>query len=206
MAGQASTAVTRICAFALLFLTLALSAGCDKFGRTPPFKLADLTGAGFGRDFELTDHDGQKRRLADFRGKVVAVFFGFTHCPDVCPTALLELASVAKQLGKDADRLQVLFITVDPERDTPAVLSKYVPSFNPGFLGLYGDAEATARVAKEFKIFYQKQPGTAPGSYTVDHSAGTYIFDQRGRLRLFAGHGQGAAALVHDIRILLQAP
>ena len=128
---------------------------------------------------------------------------GFAQCPDVCPTTLSELAAVAKQLGQDAERMQVLFVTVDPERDTPEVLRQYVPSFDPRFLGLYGDAEATARVAKEFKIFYQKQPQKNAGNYSVDHSAGTYIIDPQGRLRLYARYGAGAPALLHDIRILL---
>ena len=141
---------------------------------------------------QLTDHNGKPRTLADFQGKVVVLFFGFTHCPDVCPTTLGELAMVMKELGKDADRVQVLFVTVDPERDTPEVLPQYVPAFDPSFLGLYGDAEATARTAKEFKIFYQKQP-LPGGGYSIDHSAGTYIYDQQGRLRLFAPYGAGRA-------------
>ncbi len=186
----------------LLLCAALLLAGCDKSGPAPQFKLADVTGANFGKEIALTGHDGKPRTLADFRGKVVVIFFGFVHCPDVCPTALAELAMVAKELGKDADRMQVLFVTVDPERDTPEVLRQYVPSFNPAFLGLYGDAEATARTAKEFKIIYQKQPSKT-GDYSVDHSAGTYILDQQGRLRLFAQYGQGAPALLHDIRILL---
>ena len=191
-------------AFGLLLLAAFLLAGCDKSGPAPQFKLTDVTGANFGKEIALTDHNGKPRTLADFRGKVVVIFFGFTHCPDVCPTTLAELAMVAKELGKDADRMQVLLVTVDPERDTPEVLRQYVPSFNPSFLGLYGDAKATARTAKEFKIFYQKQP-LKSGDYNVDHSAGTYILDQQGRLRLFAQYGQGAPALLHDIRILLQS-
>jgi len=165
--------------------------------------LTDITGAGFGRDFQLTDHNGKPRTLADFKGKVVVVFFGYTHCPDVCPVTMSELASVANELGKEAERLQVLFITVDPARDTPEILSKYVPAFNPTFLGLYGDADATARTAKEFKVFYQKQP-LPNGAYSMDHSAGSFIFDPQGRVRLFAQYGQRAQALLHDIRILLQ--
>ena len=185
-----------------LWLLAALIAGCDSSPK-PSFQLTDITGAEFGRDFQLTDHTGKPRTLADFRGRVVAIFFGFAHCPEVCPTALGELASVANELGKDAGRMQVLLITVDPERDTPAVLSQYVAAFHPGFLGLYGDADATLRTAKEFKVFYQKQP-LPGGSYSVDHSAGTYIYDTAGRLRLFAGYGQGAPKLLHDIRLLLQ--
>jgi len=191
-----------LAAFALLFA--ALIAGCDFSSKTPKFQLTDLTGAEFGRDFQLTDHTGRPRALADFRGKVVVIFFGYTHCPDVCPTTLGELAIVANELGKDADHMQVLFITVDPERDTPALLAKYAPAFNPDFLGLSGDADTTARTAKEFKVFYQKQP-LPGGGYSVDHSAGTYIYDAAGRLRLFAGYGQGAPKMLHDIRLLLQA-
>ncbi len=183
-------------------LLAALMTGCDSSPK-PPFQLTDLTGAEFGRDFQLTDHHGKPRTLADFKGKVVAIFFGFAHCPDVCPTALAELAGVARELGKDAARMQVLLITVDPERDTPAVLSQYMPAFHPDFLGLYGDADATTRTAKDFKVFFQKQP-LPGGGYTVDHSAGTYIYDTAGRLRLFAGYGQGAPKLLHDIRLLLQ--
>lgn len=195
----------RLIASGLLLLAALLSAGCDKPAPPPKFELTDLTGANFGKELALTDHNGKPRTLADFRGKVVVLFFGFTHCPDVCPTALAELALVAKALGKDADRMQVLFVTVDPERDTPEVLRQYVPSFNPSFLGLYGDAEATARAAKEFKIYYHKQP-VPGGDYSVDHSAGTYVLDQQGRLRLFAQYGRGAPVLLHDIRILLGTP
>ena len=193
--------MTRLATVAL-WLLAALIAGCDSSPK-PAFQLTDLTGAEFGRDFQLIDHTGKSRTLADFRGKVVAIFFGFAHCPEVCPTALGELANVADALGKDADRMQVLLITVDPDRDTPAVLSQYMPAFHPDFLGLYGDADATARTAKEFRVFYQKQP-LPDGGYTVDHSAGTYIYDTAGRLRLFAGYGQGAAKMLHDIRLLLR--
>jgi protein SCO1/2 len=190
---------------ACLALILALvCAGCDTTNRGTAFELTDITGADFGRDVRLTDHNGTPRTLADFKGKVVAVFFGYTHCPDVCPVTLGELSVVARELGKDADRLQVLFITVDPERDTQADLSQYVPAFNPAFLGLYGDAEATARTAKEFKVFFQKQ-AVSGGGYSVDHSAGTYIYDTAGRLRLFATYGQGAAKILHDIRLLMAA-
>lgn len=185
-------------------LLMALSAGCGRSER-PAFELTDITGAEFGREVRLTDHNGTPRTLADFKGKVIVVFFGYTHCPDVCPVTLGELAIVARELGKDAERMQVLFITVDPERDTPAILSKYVPAFNPTFLGLYGDADATLRTAKEFKVFFQKQAASG-GGYSVDHSAGTYIYDKEGRLRLFASYGQGAPKMLHDIRLLLQAP
>jgi protein SCO1/2 len=188
--------------FLLAIAFSALLWGCGPAPEKPQFQLTDVTGAGFGRALDLTDHDGKPRTLADFRGKVVTVFFGFTHCPDVCPTTLAEMAQVMKALGPDADKVQVLFVTVDPERDTQAVLKQYVPAFHPSFIGLYGDADATARAAKEFKVFYQKQPAKN-GGYSVDHSAGTYILDREGRLRLFAQYGQGAPALLHDIRLLL---
>lgn len=190
-------------AVALLLGLAAAVTGCDWPPKPPEFNLSDVTGAEFARDFRLTDHAGKPRSLADFKGKVVVVFFGYTHCPDACPTTMGELALTMKELGKDADRLQVLFITVDPERDTPAVLSKYVPAFHPAFLGLYGDAEATTRTAKEFKVFFQKRP-LPDGGYSVDHSAGSYIFDTAGRVRLFAQYGAGAQPLLHDIRLLLQ--
>ena len=186
----------------LCALAAACLAGCGERPQAPKFRLTDVTGANFGKELNLTDHDGKPRTLANFRGKVVTVFFGFTHCPDVCPVTLAEMAQVVRELGPDGSRVQVLFVTVDPERDTQQVLKQYVPSFNPTFLGLYGDAEATARVAKEFKIYYRKQPAK-DGHYSVDHSAGTYILDPQGRLRLFAQYGAGAPAILHDIRILL---
>jgi len=186
----------------LLVALVAALGGCGRKPEAPAFQLTDLTGAPYGRELALTDHNGRPVTLADFRGKVVTVFFGFTHCPDVCPTTLAEMAKVMQELGPDADKVRVLFVTVDPERDTPELLRRYVPSFHASFLGLHGDAEAIARTAKEFKIFYQKQP-LPGGGYTVDHSAGTYIFDRQGRLRLFAQYGRGGAAILHDIRILL---
>ncbi len=190
--------------FAALLTGLAITlAGCGGQGEKPVFKLTDVTGASFGKTLELTDHNGQRRTLADFKGKVVTLFFGFTHCPDVCPTTLVEMANVMKELGGDAGRVQVLFVSVDPERDTVEVLKRYVPAFHPSFLGLTGNADEIARAAREFKIFYQKQklPG---GGYTMDHSAGTYILDSEGRLRLFAQYGAGAPTLLHDIRQLLK--
>lgn len=178
----------------------ALLAAC-----APKFQSSDITGAAFGRDFRLNDATGKPRTLADYRGKAVVIFFGYTNCPDFCPTTLAQLAEAMKQLGPDADRVQVLFVTVDPERDTPDLLSKYVPAFDPRFIGLYGDAAATERTAKEFKIVYQKQPGPTPGTYTMDHSAGTYIFDPQGRLRLYVSYGQGPDVFAHDLRELLKA-
>ena len=170
---------------------------------SPGFVNTDVTGAEFGRGFDLTDHHGQPRTLADFRGKAVVVFFGFTQCPDVCPTTLSEMAQAMVALGARADQVQVLFITLDPERDTRELLAQYVPAFDQRFLGLFGDAQATTRVAREFKVFFQKVPGSTPGSYTLDHTAGSYVFDPEGRLRLFIKHGQGPAALVGDLGRLL---
>lgn len=180
---------------------LAVLAACAPSG--PKFQNVDVTGADYGRDFHLIDHHGKPRSLADFRGKVVVIFFGYTQCPDVCPTTLAELAEVMKALGPQADGVQVLFVSVDPERDTPVLLANYVPRFDPRFLGLTGDPQAIAATAKEFKVFYQKVPGQTPGSYTMDHTAGSYVIDREGRLRLFVKHGQGGAALVHDLKLLL---
>jgi len=186
----------------IVLLACALAAGCAP--DAPKFLASDVTGTTFGRDFALTDHNGKPRTLADYRGKVVVLFFGYTQCPDVCPTTLTELAEVMKRLGPDATKVQVLFATIDPERDTADLLSHYVPAFDPSFVGLYGDADATARTAKEFKIFYQKQPGPTPSTYSMDHSAGTFVFDPQGRLRLYVGYGQGADVFTHDIRELLR--
>ena len=191
--------LTRACAAALCALWLAACGPAE-----PKFQGSDVTGVSFGRDFHLTDHNGKPRALADFRGKVVVMFFGYTQCPDYCPTTLSELAAAMRLLGPDASRVQVLFVTIDPERDTPELLSRYVPAFDPGFLGLYGDAAATAEVAKEFKVLYQKQPGPTPGSYSMDHSAGTFLFDPQGRLRVYETYGCGPEVYAHDIRALLQ--
>ena len=187
--------------FGLVFAAFALG-GCGGSGTS--FRNTDITGADYGRDFALTDHTGKPRTLADFRGKAVVMFFGYTRCPDVCPTTLAELKAVKEQLGEDGKRLQVLFVTVDPERDTQKLLANYVPAFDPSFIGLYGDSAATARVAKDFRVFYQKSPGKTPESYTVDHTAGSYVFDPQGRLRLFVRHGN-AANLAADVRVLLNA-
>lgn len=183
-----------------LACALSLAACQDR----PEFRNTDVTGADFAQDFSLTGHDGKPYTLADFRGKAVVIFFGYTQCPDVCPTTLAELAEVMKALGPDAARVQVLFVTVDPERDTRALLAQYVPAFDSRFLGLYGDAAATERTAKAFKVFYQKVPGSAPGIYTVDHTAGSYVYDPRGRLRLFVKHGTGPEPIAHDLRLLLE--
>jgi protein SCO1 len=174
--------------------------------QAPKFRNTDITGADFGKVLELTGHDGKPRTLADFRGRAVVLFFGYTHCPDICPTTLADMAGVMKQLGKDAERVQVLFVTLDPERDTPAVLGQYVPAFDARFLGLYGDLAATQRAAKEFKIFYEKRAASAPGAYTIDHSAQSYVIDPQGRLRLFVRQERIAGDLAGDLRALLGQP
>ncbi|QRX83767.1 SCO family protein [Glaciimonas sp. PAMC28666] len=176
---------------------MTLSPQSSKFINT------DVTGLGYARDFALTDHTGKPRTLADFKGKVVVVFFGYTQCPDVCPTTMAEMSSAMKELGPLADKVQVLFVTVDPERDTQALLAQYVPAFDPRFLGLYGDQAATEKVAKEFRVFYQKVPGKTPGSYSFDHTAGSYVFDPQGHIRLFVRNGQGPDPIAHDLKILL---
>ena len=195
------TALARCAGALLLAATLALAA-CGP--AEPQFRSADITGTTYGRDFALTDHNGKAVTLADYRGKAVVLFFGYTQCPDVCPTTLSELAAAIEKLGPAAKDVQVLFVTVDPERDTPALLAQYVPAFNPSFVGLYGDAAALERTAKEFRIVYQKQEGREPGSYTMDHSAGTFVFDPQGRLRLYVGYGQGADVFAHDLAELLR--
>jgi len=181
----------------LSFLLASCGGGAQKFNNV------DITGAAYARDFALTDHTGTPRTLADYRGKVVAIFFGFTQCPDVCPTTLTDMAQVKKQLGKDGDQLQVLFITVDPERDTQAVLARYVPAFDASFVALRGSVEQTAITAKEFKVFYQKVTGKTPTSYSIDHTAGTYIIDRKGNVRLFVRLEQGVEPLVEDLKRLL---
>ena len=188
----------RAFAFAVAWLALA---SCAPHGQQ--FQSSDVTGSSFGRDFALRDPDGKERTLADFRGKAVVVFFGYTQCPDVCPTALAELAQVKKSLGKDGDKLQAVFITVDPERDTPQVLKAYVGSFDPSFVALRGTPEQTAAAAKDFKVFFAKTPGKTPDSYTVDHTAGTYLFDPQGHVRVFERYGGGAEVLTADVKALL---
>ncbi len=164
----------------------------------------DVSGAEYARNFELTDHNGQTRKLQDFAGKVVVMFFGYTQCPDVCPTTLSEMAEVKKALGQDGDRLQVLFVSVDPERDTPELLKNYMANFDPSFLALYAPAPKLAELAKEYKIYYKKVDGKSPSSYTMDHSAGSYVYDTKGKLRLFTRYGAGPKGLTEDIRILLK--
>jgi protein SCO1/2 len=166
------------------------------------FTSTDITGAPWGRDFRLTDHNGVPRQLADFKGKVVVLYFGYVHCPDMCPTTLADMAAVVKKLGNDGDQVQGLFITIDPKRDTPKVLAQFVPAFNPHFLGLYADETTTEALAGDFKIFYHAQTADIKGNYTVDHSGGLFIFDPKGRLRLFVGGPRDVAAIAADVRTL----
>ncbi|HMQ74182.1 MAG TPA: SCO family protein [Rubrivivax sp.] len=189
-------------------LTLALAsafiAGCDRApGAGPAFKAIDVSGADFGRELALPDAEGRPRSLADFRGKVTVIFFGYAQCPDVCPTTLAELAEARRALGRAGQDVQGVFVTVDPERDTPEMLKAYVASFDPSFVALRGSPEQTREAAKAFKIFYARVPGKTEGSYTVDHTAGAYVLDREARLRLFTRHGTGAEALVHDLKLLL---
>ena len=168
------------------------------------FSSVDVTGVDYAKNFELTDHNGQTRHLPDFAGKVVVMFFGYTQCPDVCPTSMAELAEVKKALGKDGDRLQGLFVTVDPQRDTPELLKGYMANFDPTFLALYTTPEKLVDLAKDYKIYFKKVEGKTPTSYTMDHSAGSYVYDTKGKLRLFTRYGSGPKALTDDIRILLE--
>ena len=167
------------------------------------FRGVDITGADYAKDIPLTDHNGKARHIQDFAGKAVVVFFGFTQCPDVCPTSLQELAEVKKMLGKDGDRLQGIFVTVDPERDTPELLKSYMANFDPSFLALSGSPTQLAAVAKDFKIYYKKVDGKTPTSYTMDHSAGSYVYDTAGRLRVYHRYGSGTQALAADVKALL---
>lgn len=191
--------------FRSLFIAvlLVLLAACSP---KPEFKNIDITGStSFGKDFSLLDPDGNIRTLADFKGKVVVMFFGYTQCPDICPTTLTEMQQVMALMGPQSDKVQVLFVTVDPERDTAAILKQYVPSFDPRFLGLRpADQAALEKVTKDFKIYYKKVPGSSPGSYTIDHTAGSYAFDPEGRLRLYIKHAQGPETLAHDLKELLK--
>ena len=183
---------------------LSLLTACDQpGGKHPTFKGVDLTGAEYARTLNLPDQNGQPRTLGDFKGKVLVVFFGYTQCPDVCPTTMAELAQVKKSLGPDGERVQGIFVTVDPERDTPDLLKAYLAGFDPSFVALRGSEEQTKAAAKEFKVYYAKVPGKAEGSYTMDHTAASFIFDTQGRVRVFSRYGAGAQALADDIKILL---
>ncbi len=186
----------------LFFLLLVVfMTGCEKSRLPSPFHASDIGAMFTQADFRLTDHNGKPRTLADFRGKVVVLFFGYTHCPDICPTTLADMALMMRKLEKDADKVQVLFITVDPERDKPELMAKYVPAFYSSFLGLYGDEQATAQAAKAFYVAYLKQP--TKSGYNMDHSVGTFLVDPQGKVRLRAPQGQSADWLAEDIRLLL---
>jgi protein SCO1/2 len=190
----------------VLLVVLCLVCVACGFGQEPAesqFVGTDVTGAAFGEGFRLTDHRGQLKVLSDFHGKVVALFFGYTHCPDVCPTTMDDLAKALKLLGDRGSQVQVLFVTLDPERDTQEVLAKYVPSFDQSFIGLRGDSATIARTAKSFKVFYQKQDSGSRSGYTIDHSGGVYVFDKKGALRLFLNHGQKPQDIAHDLALIL---
>jgi protein SCO1/2 len=184
-----------------LLLLLPILVACSK----PSFKNVDITGSkSFGSNFELLDPNGNVKTMADFKGKAVLIFFGYTHCPDVCPATLIEMQEVMKELGPQADRVQVIFITVDPERDTAELMAQYPPAFDSRFLGLRPASEAgLAKVAKDFRVYYNRVPGSNPKNYTMDHTAGSYLFDPTGNLRLYIKHGQGAEPIAHDLRVLL---
>jgi protein SCO1/2 len=191
-----------IAVLALLLATLGLFA-CDG-GKSPPkFSASDITGAEFAKAFTLTDHNGERHSLADFKGKAVLLFFGFTHCPDVCPTTLARAKLALQKLGPDASKVQVLFVSVDPQRDTPEVLKGYVTAFDPSFIGFTGTPEEIKQVAQDFRIIYRKSEGKGPGDYTVDHSTQTYVYDPQGRLRLYISHAQDVDVVVHDVKLLL---
>jgi protein SCO1 len=180
---------------------VALSACSDS---PQAFKAIDITGADYATGFSLTDHNGQKRTLDDFKGKAVVIFFGFTQCPDVCPTSMTEMAEAKRLLGPDGERFQGLFLSVDPERDTPEVMKQYVTNFDPSFLALYAPPGELEAVAKSFKVYYKKVEGKTPTSYTMDHSAGSYVYDPQGRIRLYHRYGSGAQSLADDLKRLLQ--
>jgi protein SCO1/2 len=186
-----------------LLLCLALMACGKQEAQEPRFVGTDISGAQFGNPLALTDHHGTPRQLADFKGEVVALFFGYTHCPDVCPTTMDDLSKALRLLGSDRSQVQVLFVTLDPERDTQEVLAQYVPSFDESFLGLYGDVSATEQVAQDFKLFYKKQASGGNSGYTIDHSAGIYVFDKQGALRVFMNHGQKPQDIAHDLKQLM---
>jgi protein SCO1 len=181
----------------------ALLAACGS-GSKPVFKAVDITGADYGRDFKLPDTQGKVRSVEDFQGKAVIVFFGYTQCPDACPTTLAEIADAKRLLGPDGAKVQPVLISLDPERDQPEMLKAYVNNFGPDFIALRGTPEQTAAIAKDFKVFYRKVPGSTPGSYTLDHSAASYVYDPKGRLRLYVRYGGGAQPLADDLKLILQ--
>jgi protein SCO1 len=189
-------------AIAVLIAFFLPLTGCAE--KKPEFRSVDITGAEHARDFALPDVNGQTKTIADFKGKAVVVFFGFAQCPDVCPTTMAEVAEAKKSLGKDADKVTAIFVSVDPERDTPQVLKAYMESFDPSFTALRGTPEQTAALAKYFKIYYKKVEGKTPTSYTIDHTAASFVYDPQGKIRLYARYGMGAQALAEDLKILLR--
>ena len=193
----------RLAILGLFAAAMGLMSACSD--KKPSFAAIDVTGADYARDFSLTDHNVQNRTLRDFSGKVVVLFFGYTQCPDVCPTSMAELAEAKKLLGKDGDRLQGLFVTVDPQRDTPEVLKAYMTNFDPSFLALYTTPDKLVALAKDYKTYFKKVDGQTPTSYAMDHSAGSYVYDTQGKLRLYTRYGTGVAPLLADIKLLLQS-
>ena len=193
----------RLAILGLFAAAMGLMSACSD--KKPGFAAIDVTGADYARDFSLTDHNGQTRTIRDFSGKVVVLFFGYTQCPDVCPTSMAELAEIKKLLGKDGDRLQGLFISVDPQRDTPEVLKAYMTNFDPSFLALYATPDKLMALAKDYKVYFKKVDGQTPTSYTMDHSAGSYVYDTQGKLRLYTRYGTGVTPLLADIKLLLQS-
>lgn len=193
-----ATATVGVVAIASLNLS-----GCTE--AKPTFNAVDITGADYAKDFSLTDASGRARTMADFRGKVVVLFFGYAQCPDVCPTTMSEMAQVKQQLGSDGDKLQVLFVTVDPERDTPEVMKAYMGAFDPSFVALIPTPEQLPALAKDYKVYYKKVDGKTPTSYSMDHSAASFVYDPQGRLRLYMRYGAGVPAMVDDIKALLKS-
>ena len=195
-------AIKKIATYAILTLAAGTIVACSE--HKPAFSSIDVTGADYAKDFALTDHNGQPKSLKDFAGKVVVMFFGYTQCPDVCPTTMTELAEIKKLLGEDGSKLQGLFVTIDPERDTPAVLKAYMVNFDPSFLALVPTPPQLAALAKDYKIYYKKVEGKSDTSYTMDHSAGSYVYDTQGKLRLFTRYGTGPKPLADDIKMLFK--
>jgi protein SCO1/2 len=195
--------VTRYVAYLLTTFMVVLLSACSPSSEESPLFGTDITGADFATDFKLTDHHGEIRQLSDYQGKVVALFFGFTHCPDICPTTMADLAAAVKLMGENGGEVQVLFVTVDPERDTPEVLAQFVPSFDDRFIGLTGTAEEIDQVAKAFKIFYARQQEAGQAGYSFDHSAGLYVYDKQGKIRIYLKYGQKPVEIAHDLSRLL---
>ncbi len=195
-------AIKILATYALLTGAIGIINGCSE--QKPAFSSIDVTGADYAKDFSLTDHNGQPKSLKDFAGKVVVLFFGYTQCPDVCPTSMAELAEIKKLLGADGNKLQGLFITIDPERDKPDVLKAYMGNFDPSFLALIPTPAQLAELAKDYKVYYKKVDGKTATSYTMDHSAGSYVYDPKGKLRLYTRYGSGAKPLAEDIKMLLK--